>query len=313
MESHSEQTAFQTAAPDPRFQYLLNRLSEVHADANNVSKRIAHIRARLQEFDSHQSIPGAAHPFAVKQDLVNGDTQGLPHAETNQSKFEAASPLDAIESKSEDTKHLDGSYADGQIERVGEPSTFNQTYYHAQLLPPTVHSDDIDTRACKLVHDTMLGRVLLGPTDHCDAETWLRHLAKTLLETGTAARPARLCLHVFADILDPSTFTRLKCFDENSQAEDKAKADAMLFCIQLFISHSEVGKVGDSPVDDRDIPPNFVFSIAPSLAAQKARCAALKDPVLRKGIEEGEKLFMLRQCFGRGIIHLISTKTWLDW
>lgn len=306
-----QQPPGQKTAADELFYHIMSNVSDLEAEHNSLTKRIAYIHASLREYDSQRSILETGEAFASGQDIFDGGTQKRYAADMSKLRTSEVSSLGVDESKPQHISepiHVD---IDEQIEETNVPSLPYQTE-HGDQPPALPIDDDFDSRACKLVNQVVIGKALLDPTDDCDVRTWLLHMAKALFEKGTAVRPTRRCLEMFADILEPSTFVRLKIFDEDVQAEDKAKEEAMLFCIQLFISNSEVGTDDNVPVVLSGAPPAFIISIEDSLASQKARRAARKDKDLRKAIEEGEKLGMLRRFFGQGIIHLISTEVWLS-
>jgi hypothetical protein len=245
------------------------------------------------------------------QESFNGDTQKQITTDMSRLGTREASSLDVDESKTQNGSKPLLVDTGEHTKETNEPSLFHQTDHHERPQSFSI-DDDLDSRSCKLVNQVVLGKTLLDLTDDCGARTWQLHLAKAFFGKGTAVRPTRRCLEMFADILQPSTFVRLKIFDENVQAEDKAKENAMLFCIQLFISGSEVGTNRNAFVVESGTLPDLVTSIMDPLATQKAKRAAHKEKDLRKAIEEGEKLSMLLRFFGQGIIHLISTEVWLS-
>jgi hypothetical protein len=308
MDDHLQRMSRQTAATMELFHDILDSFSKLQAENDNVSQRIAHIHASILEYDRQRSTLGQEKAFASRQDSVNGDAQYQCDTDTNESEQEEWSSLAANKSKIGRTRKLSYVDVDQHIDCPSEPSIVEQTD-HCPLLSLQIQ-DDTRSQACKLVDQVMLGKELLDPTDNCDAKTWLLNLTEALFERGTAIRPTRRCLELIAAILDPSTFTHLKNFDEVVQAGDKAEEDAMLFCIQLFASHSESGKADNVPIVETGIASTIAASIDQSLATKKAKRAALKDKILQKAIEDGQKLSILCHYFGQGIIHVFSVDTW---
>jgi hypothetical protein len=300
---------------DQLFHCIVESLARLEAQHERMSERIDGLSGNLQELVKRQSALGSHQTIisipSVVQDAIAPCSEGQIGVVNERDETQSISAIHADNLKRKHVRQDSHFGFDGEDQRAMHRLIAISKAQDA-LPRSTYIEDDIDTRAYKLVDQVMFDKKLLNPTTNVDARSWLVTMAKDLFDKDTPLRRIRLCLHFFAAILEPETLISLKTADKQQQAEEKAKTDAMLFCIQLHVGYSGLENPSSQPKLAYGVPSEYVIFTEKYLNNLKAKRAAWKNKELRQAIEMGSKLEVLRLHMGPGTIHMIPAKIWLE-